>query len=447
MSIKVFYCYAHEDKALRATLEKHLGNLKRQELITGWSDRNIDAGKEWAKEIDSNLNVANIILLLISPDFMHSEYCYSIEMRHALERHENGTARVIPIILRHVEYEGAPFSRLQALPTGAVPITDRKWRNRDEAFYDVAQGIRKVVKELLSEQWLYEGNIHFYREEYEEALTAFERAICFDPTNASAYIGQGETLVQLIPKQVDPFDDGNEKALAAFERAISLDNTNACAYIGKGKTLLRIHPYYYKEAVKVKILETLKQAIKLDPKNAEAYTVQGDAFIEFRRYEEALTAYEKAIEVAPFFNRHAYNGKGNALYKLERYEEAIDLYDRVIQEMPKWVYSHKQKGDALYNLERYEEALAVYEQAISLNDPDASIHTKKGNTLYHLNRYQEALTAYELAIKLGLELSKSEKAEAYKGKSNVLGVFADEALKIAEELDPPFLPDLPDDLP
>ena len=115
--------------------------------------------------------------------------------------------------------------------------------------------------------------------------------------------------------------------------------------------------------------------------------------------------------------------------------------------MPKWVYSYEQKGDALYNLERYEEALAVYEQAISLNDPDASIHTKKGNTLYHLNRYQEALTAYELAIKLGLELSKSEKAEAYKGKSNVLRVFADEALKIAVELDPPFLPDLPDDLP
>ena len=163
--------------------------------------------------------------------------------------------------------------------------------------------------------------------------------------------------------------------------------------------------------------------------------------MKFSRYEEALTAYEKAIEVAAFFNRHAYNGKGDALYKLARYVEAIDLYGRVIQEVPKWVYSYRQKGDALYNLERYGEALAVYEQAISLNDPDASIYTKKGNTLCHLNRYQEALTAYELAIKLGLELSNSEKAEAYKGKSNVLGVFANEALKIAEELD------LPDDLP
>src|SRR5258708_25245108 len=114
MSIKVFYCYAHEDKILRTRLEKHLGILKRQELITDWSDRDINAGKEWAKEIDTNLKTANIILLLISPDFIHSDFCFSVEMAHALERHQNGTARVIPIILRHVEFEGAPFSYLQA---------------------------------------------------------------------------------------------------------------------------------------------------------------------------------------------------------------------------------------------------------------------------------------------------------------------------------------------
>src|SRR2546421_11521272 len=161
MAVKIFYCYAYEDKGYRETLEKHLSTLRQLGLITEWSDRNIDAGKEWAKEIDSNLNTANIILLLISPDFVHSDYCYSVEMKRALERHENGTARVIPIILRHVDYEGAPFSRLQALPPDAIPVTDRKWRSRDEAFRDVAQAIRKVVKELLGDQWLYEGNVYF----------------------------------------------------------------------------------------------------------------------------------------------------------------------------------------------------------------------------------------------------------------------------------------------
>src|SRR5436305_2788408 len=174
MSVKIFYCYAHEDRKLRESLEKHLANLKQQKLITGWSDRNINAGKEWAKEIDINLNSADIILLLISPDFMNSDYCFSIEMKRALERQKNGTARVIPIILHLVDYEGALFSHLQALPTDAIPITDRKWHNRNEAFFDVARGIQKVVKELLCEQRLDEGNIHFYREQYDEALVAFE---------------------------------------------------------------------------------------------------------------------------------------------------------------------------------------------------------------------------------------------------------------------------------
>lgn len=442
MSIKVFYCYAREDKAHRATLEKHLGNLKRLELITGWSDRNIDAGKEWAKEIDCNLNTANIILLLISPDFMHSEYCNSVEMKHALERHKNGTARVIPIILRHVEHEDAPFSRLQALPTGAVPITDRKWRTRDEAFLDVAQGIRKVVKELLSEQWVYEGNIHFYREQYEDALKDFERAISFDQTNASAYIGQGEALNQLTSIHPFPVDERYEKALAAFGQAISLDKTNARAYVGKGRALFNINAPILEEKEGSQIWEALEQAISLDPKNADAYIVQGDAFTAIERYEKAISAYEKAIEVSTFFNRYASNGMGDALYSLGRYTEAIDIYDRVIQEVPDLAYAYNRKGNSLYNLELYEEALAAYEKAISLNYSEVTIYTQKGKTLYYLNRYQEALIAYERVIQLG---KNYQQTDAYKGKGEVLQSLAQEAFTKADVQDP-FLPDYPEEI-
>ena len=464
MSIKVFYCYAHEDKALRATLEKHLGNLKRQELITGWSDRNIDAGKEWAKEIDSNLNAANIILLLISPDFMHSEYCYSIEMRHALERHENGIARVIPIILRPVEYEGAPFSRLQALPTDAVPVTDRKWRTRDEAFLDIAQGIRKVVKKLLSEQSVYEGNIHFYREQYEQALKAFERAISLDQENTLAFLGQGETLCQLISQQTSPFlDDRNQNALAAFEQAISLDKTNARAYVGKGKILFNLAGPSFDEQENDQMLEALEQAFCLDPENADAYLIMGDAFMALDRYKEAASAYQRAIEVTPYFNKLAYKGKGNALYNLERYEEAITAYNRVIQEIPESGDTYKQKGDALYHLDRYNEALTAYEQAIALSYLNAFTFTQKGDSHYQLKQYQEALTAYEMAIQLSS--SHFEKSVAYKGKGNVLQALAEEAFNRARmqeagdpflpkavvvkasDPDDPFLPDFPDDLP
>ncbi len=319
MSIKVFYCYAHEDRALRITLEKHLGNLRRQELITDWSDRDIDAGKEWAKEIDRNLKTANIILLLISPDFMHSDYCYSIEMAYAIERHKNGEARVIPIILRHVEFEGAPFSFLQALPTDAVPVTDRKWRTRDEAFLDVAQGIRKVVKAVLSEQSVYEGNIQYYREQYEKALSCFEQAISLDRTNVSAYVGQGETLYQLISKEDDPFldtDGRDKKALAAFEQAICLDKTNACAYVGKAKVLFNMTGPFPDEPEADQILKTLERASSLDPKNVESYTLQGNVYFLLDRYEEAVIAYEKAVEASEYFNRYATNRMGDALCRL-----------------------------------------------------------------------------------------------------------------------------------
>src|SRR5258708_2988523 len=148
--ISVFYSYAHEDERLRRKLETHLGLLQQKGLIASWHDRNISAGTEWAHEINTHLNTAQIILLLVSASFLASKYCYSREMTRALERHEAGSARVIPIILRPVSWEHAPFSKLQALPTGARPITGRGWHNSDEAFADVAQGIGKVVEELRS---------------------------------------------------------------------------------------------------------------------------------------------------------------------------------------------------------------------------------------------------------------------------------------------------------
>ena len=147
-TIKFFYSYAHEDKTLRDELEKHLGTLKRLELITEWHDRDIHAGTEWKHEIDMHLNAANIILLLISSDFMSSDYCYSVEMRRALERHRLREARVIPILLRPVDWEGTPIAPLQMLPSGTKPIT--RWQDKDEAFSDVAKGIRKVIKELTT---------------------------------------------------------------------------------------------------------------------------------------------------------------------------------------------------------------------------------------------------------------------------------------------------------
>lgn len=142
----IFYSYAHEDESYRDELKNHLTSLRNQHIISEWHDREMTAGTEWQGEIDKNLKAADIILLLISSDFMASDYINDVELKIAMKRHESGQARVIPIILRPVNWDGALFSKLQALPTNALPVT--KWKNIDEAFTDVATGIQEVVEEL-----------------------------------------------------------------------------------------------------------------------------------------------------------------------------------------------------------------------------------------------------------------------------------------------------------
>jgi WD40 repeat protein len=142
--VEVFYSYADADESLRIELEKHLSLLRHERLITTWHQRQITAGTNRSETIDEHLNKASIILLLISSDFVASDYCYGIELQRALERHNAGEARVIPILLRPVDnWQGTPFGKLQALPRSGIPIT--LWHNRDAAFADIVQGIRAVL--------------------------------------------------------------------------------------------------------------------------------------------------------------------------------------------------------------------------------------------------------------------------------------------------------------
>lgn len=148
--IEVFFSYSHKDEALRDQLANHLSALQRQSVIKKWHDRQIGAGTEWEGEIDWHLDTSHIILLLVSSDFIASDYCYDKEVKRAMERHETGEARVIPVILRPVDWDGTPFKRLQALPKDGVPVTSKNWHTQDEAFENIAKGIRVAVKEMTS---------------------------------------------------------------------------------------------------------------------------------------------------------------------------------------------------------------------------------------------------------------------------------------------------------
>src|SRR5436305_7020676 len=144
--VKIFYAYSHEDKALRDQLAKHIGRSH----ISSWHDREIMPGEIWREKTEKELNAAHIILLLISVDFIYSEYCYNIAMQTALTRHAAKEAHVIPIILRPTDYQNEPFSKLQVLPTGGMPVT--RWPDLDDALQDVALGVRKVITSSLIKQ-------------------------------------------------------------------------------------------------------------------------------------------------------------------------------------------------------------------------------------------------------------------------------------------------------
>jgi tetratricopeptide (TPR) repeat protein len=229
--IKLFYCYVREDKPLRDELEKHLAWLKRRYQLTNWHDREILPGEEWEQAIDTHLNTANLILLLLSPDFMASDYCYGKEMQRALERHQAGTCRVVPILLRPTYWEDAPFSSLQLLPTDARAIT--RWPDRDEAFRDVVAEINRTIKDLLNslktkEEWLQEGTALRALKRHQEELAAYEQVIRLDPNYVAAYINKGNALCDLTRSQ---------EALSALEQAIRLDPNYAAAYNNKGLAL------------------------------------------------------------------------------------------------------------------------------------------------------------------------------------------------------------------
>jgi Flp pilus assembly protein TadD len=376
-AISIFYSYAHEDTELRDELDKHLAAMKRNNLIVGWHNRDIQAGTEWEQKINEHLDTAQIILLLISSDFIASDYCYSIEMNRAMERHERREARVIPIILRPVDTEGTPFSKLEMLPTDRKPVTD--WPNRDSAFVNIAQGIRKIVENFPAktiEQWLDEGLNHHKAGHYEQALKAFDQVMLIDPHYARAYRSKGDVLYDL---------KRYEEALAAYEQAIRLDPNHVRIHRNRGDILRRLK--HYNEA-----LAAYDEAIRLEPRAAHTYNARGNVLYSLKRYEEALAAYEAATKLDPGF-ASAYNNMGNAFSRLKLYFEANLAYEEAIRLNPHYAIPYNNKGRALYHLGRYHEALEAFERAVGFDRNFKEAYANMADTLERLGRIEEAKVA------------------------------------------------------
>jgi serine phosphatase RsbU (regulator of sigma subunit) len=221
--VELFFSYSHKDRDLREELERHLALLKRQGFISVWHDRQIAAGTEWEREIDGHINSAKVILLLVSADFISSHYCYDLEVKRAMERHDAGEARVIPVLLRAVDWHGAPFSRLQAVPTGGVPVTS--WDNRDEALADVARAIRQAVTELA-------GRSLAIGAAQTETLTS-DTPVAYFPSqrplidaHVRGFVGRG-----YVDKALDRFISTNRSGYFIIEAGPGLGKTAIAAHL------------------------------------------------------------------------------------------------------------------------------------------------------------------------------------------------------------------------
>ena len=349
--IKLFYCYAREDKTFRDKLQTQLSSLNHRYRLTHWSDRKIVPGENWEQAINKNLDTADVILLLISPYFIASEYCYGKEMQRALELHRQGTCRIIPILLRPAQWEETPLKDIQLLPTNAKPITS--WANRDDAYHDIVKGINYALENLLlsrktpeewPEEWKKEAHTFMKFKRYEEALAAWDQVLHLESDNAANYTNKGFVLSQL---------GRYEEAVAAYNQATDLDPNDDVAYISKGFVLSQLGRY--EEAV-----AAYNQADPTDPHFVDFLEYKGEALNQLKRYEEALVAYDQAIRLDSE-SITAYEGKVNALINLNRDQEALVILEQIILLDPKNVRAYKRKGNLLEKLNRPEEALEAYD--------------------------------------------------------------------------------------
>jgi tetratricopeptide (TPR) repeat protein len=312
--VLVFFSYAPRDKTLGDKLEDHLSILKYRGLIETWHAYDISAGATIDQQVNTYLNNAHIILLLISANFMAADFWYGRDMQQALERHRRGEASVVPILLKPVLYDGAPFARLTALPSNGKPVIE--WRNRDRAFMDIAMGIERTAKRYIAVDKAEQDDRGTRSDPDDEEISEDDEWIRLGP-------GTNETYEEPLEwREEQRTQKYYQQALDTYERALVLNRADGQAYRGKGNALYGLKRY--EEA-----FESFARAARLDPTSAN-YLNKGNALAHLQRYDEALKAYDEARQRDPNYAA-AYYEMSNVLVQMGRIDEAQQAYEKAQQ--------------------------------------------------------------------------------------------------------------------
>lgn len=386
--LQVFLSYSHKDEELCERFLVHLSQLKRQGLIAPWNDRRITAGAEWAGAIDENLNSAHVIILLVSADFLASDYCNDVEMTRALERSAIGETRVVPVILTPCDWQKSRFSGFQALPKDGKPVVD--WKTTDHGFDDAVKGLRRLIVELCGPapvrvQVLQTAvRRHPWRWAAGVLLAALLVVVWSLWSNGQRHLKQGTDLLN-VGRYAD--------ARAALERAKGLmfwSGTAGCALEAVELDAIRADRvrfeqrlneanHEYPRCAYLKVLAgdqrylqgdwagalaQYQEAVRREPGLAEAYFDMGVIFSLAEKPDDALKQYEKAAQLSSGTPRYR-NNLADLYFHQKDYDKAIEEYGQV----EKFPLSALEAGKIYRLQEKLDDARGREEDAIRwLND-------------------------------------------------------------------------------
>ncbi|MBW4672689.1 MAG: tetratricopeptide repeat protein [Desmonostoc geniculatum HA4340-LM1] len=316
-TIKLFFAHSNspKDKKLRRDLEQHLSSLEPLGVRINWQKNQMLPGRDWKQESYQHLNTSEVIVLLVSPDFMTENDCRKIT-RWAMERHNAGKACVIPVKLRPIDnWQATPFGHLQCLPDNGEPIASRFWPNQDHAFVNIVEKIREEVEKIQEEQ----RQLQLIRDQQKSEIFA----------SINRFISN-HFLNRII--------------LGINLRIISVGI--AASIIGVA-VFLRFCSY----SPEIQINNLL---------------TQGQDKLDRRDYQGASEDYTQVIQIAPK-NAVAYIQRGHAQYYIQKYQAAIDDYNTAIRLSPDSADTYEALGFVYdKNLRNQQQAIKNYQKAATL---------------------------------------------------------------------------------
>lgn len=320
--LKIFYCYARKDQAYRDKLDMHLSGIKRT-LSIGTFDaldlyiHNKEQGSE--RELARSSGSANIILLLVSPDFLDSNYPQSFLTNENRERltYEGGSV-IIPILLRRCEWPDTFPAYTFVLPLSLVPV--EACLDEEDAFADIAKNLRDIATNLLINQWRTKADRLYQQKHYEQTLLVYEQILRLDPNNLTSYICKGNVLLDLerYNEAIEAYEQASECRLVLKHAPITSKDPLREMLLHEEALQIydQLHQYYPShfpppitserllehipgEILNEKMMVYINDAIQNSPNNPFLYHIKGNIYFQQRRYIDAIGQYERAIQLKP----------------------------------------------------------------------------------------------------------------------------------------------------